>query len=92
MASTLVKSIDTLLSKKLKFLCNLDHPIVFKFGYSMVLSGPRPAPPLTFFFIFLFSLSVGAPFSSRAPGHCPPMPPIRYATVKDLIGTSTFYT
>ena len=29
---------------------------------------------------FLFSLSLGGPFSSGAPGHCPPMPPSRYAT------------
>ena len=30
-------------------------------------------------FAFLVSFS-GAPFSSGAPGHCPPMPPSRYAT------------
>ena len=32
------------------------------------------------FFIFFFPLSLGGPFSYRAPGHCPPMPPSRYAT------------
>ena len=37
---------------------------------------------LSFFFFFL-SLSLGGPFSSGAPGHCPPMPPSRYATVTD---------
>ena len=31
------------------------------------------------FFILFFPLSRG-PFSSGAPGHCPPMPPSRYAT------------
>ena len=56
--------------------------------------GPRPSIwkvsflfsflPLLFFlffssFAFLVSFS-GAPFSSGAPGHCPPMPPSRYAT------------
>ena len=30
-------------------------------------------------FLFL-SLSLGGPISSGAPGHCPPMPPSRYAT------------
>ena len=37
-----------------------------------------------FFFLFyssLFSLSLGGPFSSWAPGHCPPMPPSHYTTV-----------
>ena len=33
------------------------------------------------FFIFIFFLSLGGPFSYGAPGHCPPMPPSRYATV-----------
>ena len=36
-----------------------------------------------FFFLFyssFFCLSLGGPFSSGAPGHCPPMPPSRYAT------------
>ena len=38
-----------------------------------------------FFFLFYYSfccccLSFGGPFSSGAPGHCPPMPPSRYAT------------
>ena len=35
------------------------------------------------FFHFLFCLSLSpsrGPFSSWAPGHCPPMPPSRYAT------------
>ena len=39
---------------------------------------------LFFFFFsflhFLFCLFLEGPFSSRAPGHCPPMPPSRYAT------------
>ena len=40
---------------------------------------------LLFFFLVyiyssLFSLSLGGPFSSGAPGHCPPMPPSCYAT------------
>ena len=39
------------------------------------------------FFIFLkifcCSLSFGGPCSSGAPGHCPPVPPSRYATVRD---------
>ena len=37
------------------------------------------------FFIFFFSLSLGGPFSSGAPGHCPPMPPSRYATGPFLV-------
>ena len=43
---------------------------------------PGPAPPLSFLYLpfLIFSLSVGARFSSGAPGHCPPMPPTRYAT------------
>ena len=32
-------------------------------------------------FIFFFFLSLGGPLSSGDPGHCPPMPPSRYATV-----------
>ena len=32
------------------------------------------------FFIFFFPLSLRGPSSSGAPGHCPPMPPSRYAT------------
>ena len=32
------------------------------------------------FFLSFFFLSLGGPFSSGAPGHCPPMPPSRYAT------------
>ena len=42
-----------------------------------------PAPPFIIFLylpFLLFSLSVRAPFSSGAPGHCPPMPPTPYAT------------
>ena len=36
-----------------------------------------------FFFVsFLGPLYLGGPFSSGAPGHCPSMPPSRYATVK----------
>ena len=31
-------------------------------------------------FFFFFCLSFGGPFSSGAPGYCPPMPPSRYAT------------
>ena len=43
---------------------------------------PGPAPPFSFYYLpfLLFSMSAGAPFSSGAPGHCPPMPPTRYAT------------
>ena len=32
------------------------------------------------FLYFLFCLSLGGPFSSGATGHCPSMPPSRYAT------------
>ena len=37
----------------------------------------RATRPSLFFYLpfLLFSLSVGTPFSSGAPGHCPPMPP-----------------
>ena len=43
--------------------------------------GPLPLPCLFLIFFFsFFSLSLGASFSSGAPGHCPPMPPTRYAT------------
>ena len=36
---------------------------------------------LFLFFLFLFfSLFLGGPFSSGAPGHCPHKPPTRYAT------------
>ena len=34
----------------------------------------------SFFLSFFVSLSLGGPFSSGAPGHCPPMPPSRYTT------------
>ena len=44
-------------------------------------------PLFSFLFFFLFFSSfaffvsfTGTPFSSGAPGHCPPMPPSRYAT------------
>ena len=38
---------------------------------------------LFFFFIFfILSLSLGGPFSCGAPGHCPSMPPSRYATAR----------
>ena len=33
-----------------------------------------------FLFFFFLSLSLEGPFSSGAPGHCPPMPPSCYAT------------
>ena len=33
--------------------------------------------------LFFFCLCLGAPFSSGAPEHCPPMPPIHYATDQD---------
>ena len=42
---------------------------------------------LSFFFffsflgVFFFCIFLGGPFSSGAPGHCPPMPPSCYATV-----------
>ena len=32
------------------------------------------------FFIFIFVVFLRGPLSSGAPGHCPPMPPSRYAT------------
>ena len=42
---------------------------------------------LFFFLILIFFLSLPlGPFSSGAPGHCPPMPPSRYAT--DAVGHS----
>ena len=34
-----------------------------------------------YFYSSFFCLSLGGRFSSGAPGHCPPMPPSRYATV-----------
>ena len=42
-------------------------------------------------FIFFFFVSLGGLFSSGAPGHCPPMPPSRYATefIQDF--TSSFF-
>ena len=48
-----------------------------------------------FFFLFcssfsFFCLSLGGPFSAGAPGHCPPMPPRRYATAIVLM-TKTDY-
>ena len=56
------------------------------------LSGPS-APPFSFlFFLFFFSsLSLGAPFSSGAPGHCPPMPPARYATGHEQFKTRSYF-
>ena len=36
---------------------------------------------LFFIFFFFFCLSLSGPFSYGAPGHCPSMPPSRYATV-----------
>ena len=42
-----------------------------------------PAPPFSYLPFLIFSLSVGARFSSGAPGHRPPMPPTRYATAKN---------
>ena len=47
-----------------------------------------PAPPFSFLYLpFLPFLSVSrGPFSSGAPGHCPPMPPTRYAT-----GATAYY-
>ena len=45
---------------------------------------PRLPPRLFLFCIFFFSffsLSLRAPSSSGAPGHCPPMPPTCFATV-----------
>ena len=38
-----------------------------------------PVPPFICLFSSFLSVSWG-PFSSGAPGHCPPMPPTRYAT------------
>ena len=40
------------------------------------------------FFIFFFCLSLGGPFSSLAPGHCPPMPPSCYATDPQGVATT----
>ena len=44
------------------------------------LRGPRPSFLFSLSSFSPFSLSLGAPVSSGAPGHCPPMPPTRYAT------------
>ena len=45
-----------------------------------------------FFFFFFFCLSFGGPFSSGAPGHCPPMPPSRYATGSVAVATASWNT
>ena len=45
-----------------------------------------------FFFLFIFlSRSLGAPSSSGAPGHCPPMPPSCSATDLLLLGLRLLY-
>ena len=44
---------------------------------------PRPSIFFSFLFSFFFSVFQG-PFSSRAPGHCPPMPTTCYSTGQNL--------
>ena len=57
----------------LSFLFFLFFSFFFSFFFSIL------------HFLFFLSLSLsGAPFSSGAPGHCPPMPPSRYATDHDV--------
>ena len=42
-------------------------------------------PFFLFFLFFVFCLSLGGPFNSGAPGHCPAMPPSRYAPATNMI-------
>ena len=55
-------------------------PFYFSFSFFLFLSFL-----FLFYSSFFLSLSRGAPFSSGAPGHCPPMPLSRYATDKSLV-------
>ena len=60
------------------YLKSFDLSFLFLFFFSLFYSS---FSFLFFFFPFFFvSLSLGGPFSSGAPGHCPPMPLSRYAT------------
>ena len=74
----------------------LVFSVTYVDSWGYIGHGPRPGIwkisfSLSFpsFFLFyssfsFFPLSLGGPFSSGAPGHCPTMPPSRYATALDL--------
>ena len=62
------------------FLCSF-----LSFFFSFIFSF------LNFLFFFFLSVS-GAPFSSEAPGHCPPMPSARYATALDEVSWLWWFT
>ena len=67
------------------YLKSFDLPFLFfSFFFPFLFS--------IFFFVYLsLSLSLSGPFSSGAPGHCPLMPPSRYATAEKQTNKQTTY-
>ena len=53
--------------------CSLFPFLYFPFFFLTIL--------YIYIYIYIFFFTLGGPFSSVAPGHRPPMPPSRYATV-----------
>ena len=76
----------------LKFMGYIGWGPVWVFEKFRVLSLSLSLSLLFYFsFSFFLSLSLGGPFRSGAPGHCPPMPPSRYATGPTKINTEEVF-
>ena len=68
----------------------LVFSVIYLDSWGYRVGVPRPGIFFFYFFSFLHFFFVsfsGGPFSSRAPGHCPPMPPSRYATAYTSLKT-----